>query len=287
MKVSVSSYSYAQAVRDGRMNLYDIIPKAAQMGFDGVDFSGLDLPKGQTLDQAIEKVTSQSRELGLPIVNYAVGSNLLALDQEAEIERVKREVDVAARLGVPVMRHDAAFAYPSGHVGPTGFDDALPVIARGCRAITEYAAQKGVRTTIENHGYFVQDGARVVRLVNAVNHPNFGLLVDVGNFMCADDAPAEAVGLAARYAYHVHVKDFHWKSGAQDSPGAGWFSTRAGNHLRGAIVGHGDVPVKQCLRLLKAAGYDGYLTIEFEGMEDCILALELGLAALRKMLATL
>ena len=43
--------------------------------------------------------------------------------------------------------------------------------------------------------------------------------------------------------------------------------------------------VKECLRILKRAGYDGWLSVEFEGMEDCIKALEYDLANLRSMLA--
>jgi hypothetical protein len=40
--------------------------------------------------------------------------------------------------------------------------------------VTEFAAGLGVRTMIENHGYYMQDSERVKRLVEAVGHPNFG-----------------------------------------------------------------------------------------------------------------
>ena len=57
------------------------------------------------------------------------------------------------------------------------------------------------------------------------------------------------------------------------------------NYLRGTIIGHGDVPVVQCLRALKGAGYDGYLAIEFEGMEDCMMGIQIGLNNLKKYVA--
>ena len=41
--------------------------------------------------------------------------------------------------------------------------------------------------------------------------PNYGWLVDMGNFLCADDLPVHAVPIAAPYAFHVHVKDFLYK----------------------------------------------------------------------------
>ena len=119
--------------------------------------------------------------------------------------------------------------------------------------------------------------------MNAVGHPNFGTLIDMGNFYCADEDAGKAVGRLARYAFHAHAKDFHIKPGTAFHPGEGWFMSRGGNFLRGAIIGHGDVPLLQALRALKRSGYDGVLSIEFEGMEDVLNALRIGVANLRRL----
>ncbi|MCK5863193.1 MAG: sugar phosphate isomerase/epimerase, partial [Candidatus Hydrogenedentes bacterium] len=206
-------------------------------------------------------------------------------DLSKEIERVKDEVRVAHALGSPGIRHDAAHGFPEGHAGAKSFDTALARITEGCLAVTEFAATLGVRTMVENHGYFCQDSERVEKLICAVNHPNFGALIDIGNFACADEDCPKAIGRLVPYAFHVHVKDFHMKSGTQLFPGEGWFKSRAGNYLRGAIIGHGDIPVTQCLNVLKDGGYTGPLSIEFEGMEDPIQGITLGLQNLRNMLA--
>jgi sugar phosphate isomerase/epimerase len=134
----------------------------------------------------------------------------------------------------------------------------------------------------ENHGFFAQDSRRVERLVTAVGHPNFGLLVDIGNFLCVDEDPAQAVGRVAPLAFHVHVKDFFVRSGQRPCPGEGWFASRGGNYLRGTILGHGDVPVEQCLRILARAGYDGAVSIEFEGIEEPLASIRMGLNCLRR-----
>ena len=288
MKVGVSSYSFSRLVRNGVLPQIDVISQAKTLGFEVVEFSTIAVPAGKTLPGFAAELRQEAGRVGIPIVNYTIGADFISGsdgDLRAEIERVRREVDVAAILGAPGMRHDATAGFPAGHTGPKGFDAALPRLAEGCRAVTEYAAAKGIKTMVENHGFFCQDSARVERLVNAVAHPNFGVLIDIGNFVCVDEDPAVAVGRLARYASHVHAKDFHIKPGTLPVPGEGWFVSRGGNFLRGSIVGHGDVPVVPCLRALKRVGYDGVLSIEFEGLEDPLTGIRIGRDNLLRLIA--
>jgi len=287
MKIGVSSYSFSRLVRAGTMTQLGVIAQAKALGFEVIEFSTIAVPADQTLPAFAAELRREAERVGLPIVNYTIAADFLGGsggDLDAEIERVKREVDVAQILGATGMRHDATFGFPAAHAGAKGFDDALPRLAAGCRAVTAYAATKGIRTMVENHGYFCQDSERVEKLANAVGHPNFGLLVDIGNFLCVDENPAAAVGRLARYAVHAHAKDFHVRCGSLPPPGEGWFVSRGGNYLRGAIVGHGDVPVLPCLRILKKAGYDDVLSIEFEGMEDVLVGVRIGVDNLRRLL---
>jgi len=163
-------------------------------------------------------------------------------------------------------------------------DEALPVLIEGYRRVTEFAAGLGVKTMIENHGYFMQDSCRVKRLVEGVNHPNFGWLTDMGNFTCADEDPVEAMKTAAPMAVHAHIKDFHMKKKGDFIPENGWFPTRGGNFLRGAIIGNGNVDLVSSLSTLLAAGYDGWLSVEFEGIEDCLMALKADIENVKKLL---
>jgi sugar phosphate isomerase/epimerase len=269
-------------MREGRLDIFGVIKATAEVGFDAIEFSGLNAPEGTTdLKGFAQKIKEACAEAGLPIMSYTIGADFLNAEGgwEKEAERLKGEVDIAAILGAPCMRHDATRG--PGSLSTWDFFQILPALAQGCRAVTEYAAGKGVRTMVENHGHFVQDSDRCESLMKAVNHPNFGALIDVGNFICADDDPVRAVTRMAPYAFHVHAKDFHRKPGCED-PGRGWGRSRGGNLYRGSIVGHGNVDVSGCIAALKAAGYDGYLSIEFEGMEDNRLALEIGLENLRR-----
>lgn len=288
MKLGVSSYSFSKLVRAGKMTQIEVIAKAKEIGFDVLEFSTLTLPEGETKLSFAPKLKEEADRLGMPLTNYTIGADFLKGsngDWKAEVERLKEEVQVAKILGTPGMRHDATGGFGEGYTGARGFDDALPTLIKGCRAITQFAAEMGIKTMVENHGFFCQDSERVEKLANGVNHPNFGLLADMGNFLCADEDPTKALGRVMPYVFHVHAKDFHIKSGLLPDPGEGWFQSRGGNYLRGSIIGHGDVPIVQCLRVMKRANYDGVLSIEFEGMEEPIEGMRVGLANLRRYVA--
>lgn len=281
MKIGVSSYSFHQAVEAGTLSTYEIVDAAARMGFASIDFAVLlgDDP----LPEMCVRLGQQAKDAGLDVANYAVAADFLNNDLDAEVKRVCGEVENALALGARTFRHDGAWGLPKDGSVRT-FQKALPRIAEGCRRVTEYAAERGVRTMVENHGTFLQESARLEALVAAVDHPNFGLLVDMGNFLCADEAPEQAVGKLTPYAFHAHAKDFLYKPCTARNPGRTWFSTRAGAYLRGTVIGHGVVPVEGALRILRGAGYDGVVAIEFEGMEPCLEAIALGKENLQSLL---
>lgn len=289
MKLGVSSYSYSALTGSGKMTQFDIIHKAAEMGFDVIEFAGISVPEGEDKIEFAKKLHEKCVEEKIEMGNYSIAADFIYGSNgnlDDEINRLKGEVKVAKALGAPGMRHDATYGYHQGAPAPRSFFDALPRLVKGCRAVTEYAAEFGVKTMVENHGFFSQDSARVEAIVNGVAHPNFGILVDIGNFLCADEDPVKAVGELAPYAVHVHAKDFHVKSGSLPNPGAGWFTTRAGNYLRGAIIGHGEVPITQCLRLLFNQGYDGTISVEFEGIEDPIKGISIGFENLKNYIGS-
>lgn len=279
MKYSVSSYSYHQLRSSGAYTEFELIALAKEMGFDGIEFAEINPPEGKDKAVYAAELKAEADKVGIEIVCYSIGADFLK--NENQVEELKKEVDIAAILGVKLMRHDASSGFKDGERGSKGFDQALPILADGYRAVTQYAKTKGIRTMVENHGFFCQDSERVEKLINAVADDNFGALVDLGNFLCADENPATAVGRLAPYAFHVHAKDFHVKNGNGVIPPDGYFRSRGGNALRGAIIGHGDVPVLQCLRILEAHGYDEYITVEFEGMEESKKGVACGLKTLK------
>lgn len=286
MKIGVSLYSFQEYSWESNLGIKGCIDKVKEFGGEGVDF--VETPGFENDLQGYiafaKDIGEYCKTVGIAPLCFCVGSDFLNRDLDAEIERVKGLVDVAEAYGCPVIRHDATGGYPNNIKTGRSFDAVLPILVKAYRAVTEYAETKGIKTCIENHGFFAQDPDRVEKLINAVNHENFGALVDIGNFACADADHAYAVGVMAPYAFHAHAKDFHKRNGSLDNPGEGWFMSRGGNYLRGAIIGQGDVPVRQCIGILKRSGYDGYLTIEFEGMEDALKGVRIGIANLKRFI---
>lgn len=287
MKSSISSYSFQYLMQTENETQISVISKAKELGFDAIEFTDLLVPEGLTELEFAKQIREEANRVGIEISCYSVGADLLSGsdgDLEKEVERIKAKVDVAEILGVKLLRHDATFSFLNNDRGYNGFSNVLDRLADGCRRITEYAETKGIKTMVENHGFFAQDSDRVEALVNRVAHRNFGLQLDIGNFLCVDENPATAVGRCAPYAFNVHIKDFVFKSGAEGCPGDGFIFTRGGNYIRGTVLGHGIVPIKQCVSILKANGYDGYLTLEFEGFERNDFALKQGLAYIKRLI---
>ena len=278
MKIGVSSYSFAQYMNETKANYFQIIDLAKEMGFDAIEFIDLKLEvqPAESLAALAKQIRDYCEQKELPIAAYTVGADFL--NHENEVQHIKEQIDLAAILGAPVLRHDAFWSMPEGMTWRQAVEKVAPLI----REVTEYAAEKGVRTCTENHGLILQDAERVEELIRTVNSPNYGWLVDMGNFLCADDNPLRAVPIAAPYAFHAHVKDFIFKSFADDDPGDGWIHTRNGNYIRGTVAGHGVVPIRKCLSILKKAGYQGVVSYEFEGHEQNLPALKNALKFIRK-----
>lgn len=283
MKIGVSLYSFHGYSAADSLGIKGCIDKAKEFGCEGVDF--VEFGNGLTHEEYLalaKEYGDYCKQVGIEAVCFCVGSDFLNRNLDEEIARVKKLVDIAVALGAKCMRHDATPGYPASVKTGRSFDAVLPILTKAYREVTEYAKTVGIKTCIENHGFFAQDPERVEKLINAVGNDNFGALVDIGNFACADVDHAYAVGVTAPYAIHAHAKDFHKKPGTGVNPGEGWFTSRACNYLRGSIIGHGDVPVQQCIAALRRAGYDEYLMIEFEGMEDPLKGIRIGVDNLRR-----
>jgi sugar phosphate isomerase/epimerase len=123
-------------------------------------------------------------------------------------------------------------------------EDCLKRAAEKLERLGKRAAQRGIRVLLETHDAF-SSGAQVAELLDAVDEEGTGALWDLNHPFGMGESPAETARLIGRRTYHVHVKD----------------GKRSGGYT---LLGEGDVPLRELVGELHKAGYDGYLSLEWE-----------------------
>lgn len=268
IRIGLSSYSLYKALAAKEMDIFGAIDFIAENGAEEIEM----VPCGlvDLSDESCAKIVAKAKDASIGISSYTIGASFVQPDAQAlraEINRVKGEVEIAAKLGVTRMRHDCASRIkPECTVANLNKD--LPIFIDACGEIADYAAKYGITTSIENHGFYMQGSERVQRLVLGVNRDNFRTTMDVGNFLCADEDPVIAAMNNLPFASMIHFKDFHIRHSAPPCV-EGYIETLHGRFIRGAVTGDGDVDLVTITRLIKESGYDGSVSIEYEGWDEC------------------
>ena len=319
MKLGISSYSLNKRLRTEEMSLFDVIDWAKEHDCAHLELVPFSLPllkEDGTVDyDYVKRVRDHAEKVGMPLSAFSLNACVIkptADERKRELDRIRMYMDMAHFLGIKKMRHDTCSGqHPNGINTPEQFEKDFPVFVDAVRELADYAATLGMSTTLENHGLYVNGADRMVRLLNAVDRPNVGMtLEDVGNFLCVDDRPEVAVAKCIKYADMIHLKDFYirkkdrmlpqdgmYTAGAKPAkpyvmptpeefrkmpPSLGYVGTASGlNILRGSILGQGDMDIWAILKTVKDAGYDKEVSIEFEGMEDCVAATDICLKTAR------
>jgi sugar phosphate isomerase/epimerase len=162
--------------------------------------------------------------------------------------------DAAKFLGCHSIRVNAA--------SDGSYQDQLYRAADGLRALTEFAAERGLNVIVENHGGLSSDGQWLASVIQAVDHPRCGTLPDFGNFRVSRDREYN------RYKGVIELMPFAKAVSAKSHD----FDDQ-GNEI------HTDY-----LRMMKfvlEAGYHGYVGIEYEGSK---LTEPEGIQATKKLL---
>lgn len=304
MKYGFSNYSFWSLLESGAASVEDIFEWLQQNGCDHVELADFALDLHQP--GMPEKVAKLAALHKLSISAYSVGSCIAQLDGEAyetELARLKGEIDIAHAVGAPLLRSDLVQVLTDKNATDIEeYEQLFPKFVKSAQALADYALQYGMEITLENHGTFMNGGDRVRKLILAVNRPNYGCTLDVGNAVCVDEDPLICVQTLLPFAKRIHIKDFYiredayaigarFKDGYETGGGprvlgnGSWLTTKHKRYLRGAIVGHGDLALRRILQEIVDFGYNGHLTIEFEGMEEPLLACRLGMQNLKQLVA--
>ena len=131
MKIGVSSYSFSQYIKSGKLTQLTAVAKAKELGFDAIEFTELMPPEGVSQAEYAKQIKAEANKCSIEISAYLVGANLAQKDNSAEIERLKASLDVANALGAKLFRHDVMYGYDVFR----SFDQALPTLVAGGNGI--------------------------------------------------------------------------------------------------------------------------------------------------------
>lgn len=294
MKIGFSSYCFAEKMMTGAMSVTDVFDWVGTSGADHLELALVGLRKqsaelGWNLDddpELVDAIAAAATKSGVELSGMCIPASFLESDTgdvRGQIERAKHHLELADRLGIRFFRHDVT---KWGHKdeGIADVETSFPALIEASKEIAQYGAKYGITTSVENHGFFVNASERVRRLVYAVDEPNFKTTIDIGNFLCVDEDPLIAVTRNLPFASFVHFKDFYVRHHHLD-PGDGWLETSGGNFILGSIFGFGDMDTRGIAKVVVDSGYDGYVSLEFEGLEDGFLGATRGLANIRSAVA--
>ena len=217
MKLGISSYSLNKRLRTEEMSLFDVIDWAKEHDCAHLELVPFSLPllkEDGTVDyDYVKRVRDHAEKVGMPLSAFSLNACVIkptADERKRELDRIRMYMEMAHFLGIKKMRHDTCSGqHPNGINTPEQFEKDFPVFVDAVRELADYAATLGMSTTLENHGLYVNGADRMVRLLNAVDRPNVGMTLDVGNFLCVDDRPEVAVAKCIKYADMIHLKDFY------------------------------------------------------------------------------
>ena len=263
MKLSISMWSVVSAVRQGRIDLPGFIEFAARQQENGA--RGVELLDYFWRDRAAEmdKAMRQIADAGLELVVYSIGNDFFQPEREAwekQLADLKTGVDVANLLNVRTMRVFSGNAKPD-----YAFEDGFAWIVDGLAAGAHYAESHGVTLALENHGLMAGHSDQVRRVIEAVGSPALRANIDTGNFLLVNQNPTEAAQDLADLAALVHLKDFR-RARADETEHI--YKALDGTAFTGAVVGQGEVELAAIVKILDDAGYDGWLSLEYEGGDD-------------------
>lgn len=241
IKVGCAAYSYNSYLEKKEMKLEDFIEECYRLRLDGVELTGYYF---ESIDAGyVDKLKRLATRRGLAISGAGMGSDFCHADRarrEKEVQEVKKWVDVSQRLGAPCLRVFAGEA-PAGYTE----EQAIGWTIEALKSCCEYAAQRGTIIALENHGGITARAANVVKIAKAVNSEWFGINLDLGNYR---GAIYEEIAMTVPYAVHSHAKMF------EDQP-----ALRRLDYAR-------------VRRILESQGYNGFVSLEYEGPDDSKLA---------------
>jgi sugar phosphate isomerase/epimerase len=238
LKLSCNLYSFNEPLRKGEMSLKEVIRFCSDIGFDAVDPTGYYFPGYPDVppDNYVYDIKQKAFLQGLDISGTGVRtdfSNPDASKRAADVELVRKWVDVAAKMDAPVLRVFAGKGVPEGHAERETMEWAVD----GIRQCVEHGQKKGVMIVLQNHNELLKTVDQVLYIRQRIASDWLGINLDIGSLRAGD--PYEEITKLAPYAYTWQIKEKIYRYGQEEKP-----------------------DLVRLMRLIRNAGYRGYIPIE-------------------------
>jgi sugar phosphate isomerase/epimerase len=243
-KISLNAYSFNDMLMKKKISLTELLEFTAKTGFEAIDITGYYFSTYPAVpsNEEIFSFKRKAHELGLSISGTGVRNEFSFENKELldkEIDLVKRWIEVAAKLGAPVLRVFTAKLYSEG-------DERKRVESRMIHAFQsclETAKSHGIILGIQNHNDFLRTSDECHDLFKKINSPWLGLVLDTGNFIAED--PYEEIRKAIPLAVNWQVKEKLLIKGVQTP-----------------------MNLEKLCNIIKSSAYKGFVPIETLGMQD-------------------
>ena len=244
IKLSCNLYSFNAPLRSGAMTLEQAIDFCAELGFDAVDPTGYYFPghPAPPTDAYIHAIKRRAFLNGLGVSGTGVRNDFTLPEPDkrgADLAHVKRWLEVASKLGAPVLR---VFDGRGEAKGPTREQMTGWVVDAFKECATE-GERHGVMIAFQNHNELLKTADEVLELRERVGSPWFGLNVDIGSLRTAD--PYEEVARLAPHACTWQIKELLYRREKEEK-----------------------TDLRKVFGILKSSGYRGYAPIETLGPGD-------------------
>lgn len=206
LKLGLNAYSFNETLRAGTMTLADAVGFCAKNGVDALDATGYyfpGYPKVPT-DEYIYALKWTAFVNGVAISGTGVRNNFAVADEAArnrDVQMVKDWIEVASKLGAPVIRVFAGPERPAGY----SFDQALEWMVSDFRQCASFGKEHGVVVGLQQHNDFLKTAAETIRVIEAVDSEWFGSILDIGSLRSSD--PYAEIDKLVPYAVSWQIKE--------------------------------------------------------------------------------
>jgi sugar phosphate isomerase/epimerase len=260
LRLSLAAYSLRQYLSDSpqrtrTMDLFGFVDYCHQHGLSGAELTSYYFPDAVD-EEYLLRLRRHCHLRGVTVSGGAIRNDFCQPDAaklQADLAHTRKWVDHYAVLGTPAIR-----IFAGSQPKEEAWETTRARCVAACEEACGYAAQRGIWLALENHGGVTAKSEGLLDIVRRVESPFFGVNFDSGNFHSTSDPYAELAEIAP-YAVNAQIK-------VEIFP----------NNQRQLA------DLDRILKILRDAGYSGWVALEYEASEEPLEAIPRWLDKLRQ-----